>query len=162
MAKKITKTIPMIAAVNEVAWYAQEKESLSALSVKARWNLKKNMKELDNIASQFHEFKNNLEEELRTKYTTDEMSDEAVLDDGNIGRKVKAEYLDDYQKDVDDMNAKIGELLYEDEEVNLYVINMDDEVERMADDAELSDAAMDMLSLFEDIVTEEYLEGETE
>lgn len=162
MAKKITKTIPMIAAVNEVAWYTQEKESLSSLSVKARWNLKKNMKELDNIASQFHEFKNNLEEELRTKYTTDEMSDEAVLDDGNIGRKVKAEYLDDYQKDIDDMNAKIGELLYEDEEVNLYVINMDDEVERMADDAELSDAAMDMLSLFEDIVTEEYLEGETE
>lgn len=156
MAKKITKTIPMIAAVNEVAWYVQEKDTLSALSVKARWNLKKNMKELDNIASQFHEFKTNLEEELRAKYTTDEMSNETVLEDGNIGRKVKDEYLEDYQKDIEEMNAKVSELLYEDEEVNLYVIDMDDEVERMADDADLSDAAMDMLSLFEDI------EGETE
>lgn len=156
MAKKITKTIPMIAAVNEVAWYIQEKDTLSVLSVKARWNLKKNMKELDNIASQFHEFKTNLEEELRAKYTTDEMSNETVLEDGNIGRKVKDEYFEDYQKDVEEMNAKVSELLYEDEEVNLYVIDMDDEVERMADDADLSDAAMDMLSLFEDI------EGETE
>ena len=156
MAKKITKTIPMIAAVNEVAWYVQEKDTLSVLSVKARWNLKKNMKELDNIASQFHEFKTNLEEELRAKYTTDEKSNETVLEDGNIGRKVKDEYLEDYQKDVEEMNAKVSELLYEDEEVNLYVIDMDEEVERMADDADLSDAAMDMLSLFEDI------EGETE
>ena len=156
MAKKITKTIPMIAAVNEVAWYVQEKDTLSVLSVKARWNLKKNMKELDNIASQFHEFKTNLEEELRAKYTTDEKSNETALEDGNIGRKVKDAYLEDSQKDVEEMNAKVSELLYEDEEVNLYVIDMDEEVERMADDADLSDAAMDMLSLFEDI------EGETE
>ena len=97
MAKKITKTIPMIAAINETAWYAQEKETLGALSVKARWNLKKNMKELDVLASQFQEFKNGLEEELRAKYTTDEMSVETEVDDGNgnkvPGRKIKDEHM---------------------------------------------------------------------
>ena len=158
MAKKITKTIPMIAAVNEVAWYGQEKNSLSALSVKARWNLKKNMKELDGIAAQFQEFKSGLEEELRVKYTTDEMSVDTEVDDGNgnkvPGRRIKDEHMEAYQKDVAEMNQKINELLYEDEEVDLYIIDMDAEVERMSDDAELSDAAMDMLSLFE------YVEGE--
>lgn len=153
MAKKITKTIPMIAAINETAWYAQEKEALGALSVKVRWNLKKNMKELDVLASQFQEFKNGLEEELRTKYTTDEMSVETEVDDGNgnkvPGRKIKDEYMEAYQNDVNEMNAKINELLYEEEEISLYAIDMDAEVERMSDDAELSDAAMDMLSLFE-------------
>lgn len=153
MAKKITKTIPMIAAINETAWYMQEKETLGALSVKARWNLKKNIKELDVLASQFQEFKNGLEEELRAKYTTDEKSIEAEVDDGVgnkvPGRKVKDEFIKDYQNDVNEMNTKINELLYEEEEVNLYTINMDAEIERMSDDAELSDAAMDMLSLFE-------------
>lgn len=150
---KITKTIPMIAAVNEVAWYAQEKESLGALSVKARWNLKKNMKELEALATQFHEFKQNLEEELRVKWTTDEVSDETEIDDGNgnkvPGRKIKDEYLDEYKKDFADIDAKINELLYEEEEIGVYTIDMDAEVERMSDDAELSNAALDMLSLFE-------------
>ena len=154
MAKKITKNIPMIAAVNEVAWYGQEKDSLSALSVKARWNLKKNMKELDSLASQFYEFKQNIEEEIRAKYTTEEKSVETEIDEGNgnkvPGRKVKDEFIEDYKKDIEDMNQKINELLYEEEEIDLYVIDMDAEVERMSDDAELSNAAMDMLSLFED------------
>lgn len=154
MAKKITKNIPMIAAVNEVAWYGQEKDALSALSVKARWNLKKNMKELDSLASQFYEFKQNIEEEIRAKYTTEEKSVETEIDEGNgnkvPGRKVKDEFIEDYKKDIEDMNQKINELLYEEEEIDLYVIDMDAEVERMSDDAELSDAAMDMLSLFED------------
>lgn len=153
MAKKITKTIPMIAAINETAWYAQEKEMLSALSVKARWNLKKNMKELEALATQFHEFKQNLEEELRVKWTTDEVSDETEIDDGNgnkvPGRKIKDKYLDEYKKDFADIDAKINELLYEEEEIGVYTIDMDAEVERMSDDAELSDAALDMLSLFE-------------
>lgn len=153
MAKKITKTIPMIAAINETAWYMQEKETLGALSVKARWNLKKNIKELDVLASQFQEFKNGLEEELRAKYITDEKSTETEVDDGAgnkvPGRKVKDEFIKDYQNDVNEMNIKINELLYEEEEVNLYTIDMDAEIERMSDDAELSDAAMDMLSLFE-------------
>lgn len=74
MIEKITKTIPMIAAVNEVAWYEQERASLTSLSIKARWNLKKNIAKLDELASQFREFKQNLEDELRAKYTTDEKS----------------------------------------------------------------------------------------
>ena len=153
MAKKITHTIPMIAAVNEVAWYEQEKDSLSVLSVKARWNLKKNMKALGELAQQFNEFRDNIQGELRERYTTDEMSDEAEVDDGNgnkvPGRKVKDEYLEEYNRDVNEMNAKLVDLLNEMEDVDLYYIDMDAEVENLPDGAELSDAAMDMLSLFD-------------
>ena len=153
MSKKIYKTIPVIAAVNEVAWYGQEKDKLNCLSVKARWNLKKNIKELEKISSQYDELRNELDTELRDKYSTDEKSIETEIDqpDGSKqpGRRVKDEYLEEYQKDIQDMNNKINELLSDTEEVALYIIDIDAEVERMDDDAELSDAAMDMLSLFE-------------
>lgn len=153
MGKKITKAIPVIAAVNEVAWYAQEKDNLGALSVKARWNLKKNIKELEGIATQYREFRNTLEDELRAKYSNDDMSTESEIDDGNgnmvPGRTVKDEYLDDFHKDTAEMQRKLDELLYDNEDVALYEIDMDAEVERMPDDAQISDAALDMLSLFD-------------
>lgn len=159
MSKKIFKTIPVIAAVNEVAWYGQEKDKLNDLSVKTRWNLKKNIKELDKIAAQYHEFRNELDTQLREKYSNDEMSIEAEVEqpDGTKqpGRRVKDEYLKQYQKDITEMNDKINDLLQDTEEVELYVIDMDAEVEKMKDDAELSDAAMDMLSLFEDNIDNE-------
>lgn len=121
MTNKITKTIPMIAAVNEVAWYEKEKDSISVLSVKARWNLKKNIKKLDELASQFREFKENLEADLRTQYTTEEKSVEAEIDDGNgnkvPGRRVKEEYFEEYQNAVNEMNIKMVELLNEEEEI---------------------------------------------
>ena len=41
--KKITKTIPMMGALNEVAWYEKEKSSISGLSATARLALKRNM-----------------------------------------------------------------------------------------------------------------------
>jgi hypothetical protein len=164
MSKKIYKTIPVIAAVNEVAWYGQEKDKLNDLSVKARWNLKKNIKELGKIADQYNEFRGELDTQLREKYSNDEMSVETEIDqpDGTKqpGRRVKDEYLEQYQKDIAEMNEKINELLRDTEEVELYIIDMDAEVEKMKDDAELSDAAMDMLSLFEDI--EETISEESE
>ena len=154
MSNKIYKTIPVMAAVNEVAWYSQERDQLTALSVKARWNLKKNMKELEKLSTMFDELRNSLDQELRDKYATDEKSvdTEIVGADGTKqpGRRVKDEYLDEYQKEVEEMNQKINELLANTEEVELYVIDMDAEVERMSDDADISDTAMDMLSLFMD------------
>ena len=155
MSKKIVKTFPVIVALNETAWYTQEKDSLGSLSVKARWNLKKNIKEFEKISTEFIEFREGLENEISKKYFgDDERSEPAEITDkdGNKqnGRKVKKEFVDEYNKDIEEVNRKLQELLYDEEEVEIYIIDMDAEIERMPDDAVLSDKAMDMLSIYED------------
>lgn len=58
--KKITKTIPMMGALNEVAWYEKEKNSISGLSATARLALKRNMNQLSEIANNFYQIRDEL------------------------------------------------------------------------------------------------------
>lgn len=154
MSKTITKTIQTIVALNEVAWYDKEKDSCAGLSNMARFNLKRNIKALREIADSFYEFRNEEDAKIRDKFTTDEMSEEKMIKDENgnevPGRVVKDEYLDDLKKVQEEAQAKLNEILTDTEEVNLYVISLEDEIER-ADmhDVEIPDSVMDMISLFD-------------
>ena len=155
------KTIPVIAALNEVAWYNKEKDSISSLSVKARWNLKKNMAALEPLATRFNEFRDEEQKKLLDAYMTEEKSEETTItaEDGTeqMGRRVKDEYREEFDAKAQEINMKLQELLMETEEVTIYPIDMDAEIEHMDMDAELSDEAMDMLSLF---MEEEEVEGD--
>ena len=149
MSKTITKTIQKIVALNEIAWYDKEKDSYTA-----RFNLKRNMKTLREIADSFYEFKNEEDAKIREKFTTDEMSEEKMIKDENgndvPGRVVKDEYLDDLKKAQEEAQAKLNEILMDTEEVNLYIINLEDEVERADEKGiEIPDSVMDMISLFD-------------
>lgn len=154
MSKKITKTIPVIAALNETSWYEQKRDEVKNLSASARLALKRNMKALSEMASEFRELQQELNQELQEKYSTDEKSVETELEgpDGNMqpGRKVKDEFLEDYQNDINEVNSKLDALLRDEDEVELYVIDLDAELERIDEkDLEISDEAIDMLSLYE-------------
>lgn len=154
--KKITKTIPMVGALNEVAWYEKEKNSISGLSATARLALKRNMNQLSEIANNFYQIRDELQTELRNKYSTDEKSTETEVEnaDGSKvpGRHVKDEYLNEYQSEVAELQNKLNEVLADTEEVELFVINLDSQLERIDQkDLEISDAAIDMLTMFEDI-----------
>lgn len=154
--KKITKTIPMMGALNEVAWYEKEKNSISGLSATARLALKRNMNQLSEIANNFYQIRDELQSELRSKYSTDEKSTETEVEnaDGSKvpGRHVKDEYLKEYQSEVAELQNKLNEMLADTEEVELFVINLDSQLERIDQkDLEISDAAIDMLTMFEDI-----------
>ena len=93
MSKTITKTIQKIVALNEIAWYDKEKDSYTGLSNMARFNLKRNMKTLREIADSFYEFRNEEDAKIREKFTTDEVSEEKMIKDENgndvPGRVVK-------------------------------------------------------------------------
>lgn len=154
--KKITKTIPMMGALNEVAWYEKEKNSISGLSATARLALKRNMNQLSEIANNFYQIRDELQSELRSKYSTDEKSTETEVEnaDGSKvpGRHVKDEYLKEYQSEVAELQNKLNEMLADTEEVELFVIDLDSQLERIDQkDLEISDAAIDMLTMFEDI-----------
>lgn len=154
--KKITKTIPMMGALNEVAWYEKEKNSISGLSATARLALKRNMNQLSEIANNFYQIRDELQTELRNKYSTDEKSTETEVEnaDGSKvpGRHVKDEYLNEYQSEVAELQNKLNEVLTDTEEVELFVIDLDSQLERIDQkDLEISDAAIDMLTMFEDI-----------
>lgn len=155
MSKKIVKTIPMVAALNEVAWYEQNKSDISSLSATARLALKRNMNQLSEMSKEFYQLRDELQEELRSKYSTDEKSIETEVEDadGNKvpGRHVKDEYLEEYQDEVTELQGKINDMLADTEEVELFIIDIDAELERIDQkDLDISDAAIDMLTLFED------------
>lgn len=155
MSKKITKTITNMVALNETSWYEQHREDSAVLSAKARLALKRNMKELDELAKDFYEMRDELDTKIREKYSDDKYSTETEIEDENgnkqPGRSVKDEYLDEYRKEIREMQIKLDEVLNDTVEVDLYVINLDDEVDRIDEKGlEISDATMDMISLFED------------
>ena len=154
MSKTITKTIQTIVALNEVAWYDKEKDSYAGLSNMARFNLKRNMKALREIADNFYEFRNEEDTKIREKFSTDEMSEEKMINDENgnevPGRVVKDEYLDDLNKAREEAQSKLNEILNDTEEVSLYVISLEDEIERADEKGiEIADSVMDMISLFD-------------
>lgn len=154
MSKKITKNISVLVALNETAWYEQKKEDINSLSATARLALKRNMRKLQEVAKDFYELRDELEGAIREKYSSDDMSVDTEIDgpDGTKqpGRKVKDEYLEEFQKEQQEMQTKLDNLLAETEDVEFITINLEAEAERADEkDLDISDDTLDMLSLFE-------------
>ena len=135
-------------AVELSAWYQQEKDELGALSIKSRWNLKKNMLEIDKIANQFNEFKESTMQAFRDSYINNDKTFREEDQDGRELFKIKPEFVEDWRKEMGEINAKLAEVAEEENEIELHEIDMEAEIERMPDDAKLSDAAMNALMTF--------------
>lgn len=135
-------------AVELSAWYQKDKDNLGALSIKSRWNLKKNMLEIDKIARQFTEFKESTMQEFRDSYINNDKTLREEDQDGRELFKIKPEFIEDWRKEMGEINAKLAEVAEEENEVELHEIDMEAEIERMPDDAALSDAAMNALMMF--------------
>lgn len=142
------QTIKVQKAVELSAWYQKDKDNLGALSIKSRWNLKKNMLEIDKIARQFTEFKESTMQEFRDSYINNDKTLREEDQDGRELFKIKPEYIEDWRKEMGEINAKLAEVAEEENEVELHEIDMEAEIERMPDDAALSDAAMNALMTF--------------
>lgn len=142
------QTIKVQKAVELSAWYQKDKDNLGALSIKSRWNLKKNMLEIDKIARQFTEFKESTMQEFRDSYINNDKTLREEDQDGRELFKIKPEYIEDWRREMGEINAKLAEVAEEENEVELHEIDMEAEIERMPDDAALSDAAMNALMMF--------------
>ena len=149
--KKIFKNIEVL---NIVAYVNQmPKEKLDELPLKFRWNLKKNMDKLRPIAESYETFRNERVQELQREWFNEEKSEEFMQtktdengepmkdEDGNEitepMRKIKDEYMEEYQKTVSELNGKLNEIAYEDNEVDLATIEFDTFIDSLLDIREM-------------------------
>lgn len=144
----MTKEMYTIEIVNVVAYFNQmDAEKLKCLPTKMRWNIKKNLGRIVPIAKQFEEFRNELVAELQQNWFDDEHSAEVEEESGKM-RKVKDEYLPDYEKAVEDVNAKLQDILAEKNTVEIDTIDVDGFVDKMPDDCPIEFEDLDVLSVF--------------
>lgn len=125
----MTKTFTTLEILNICAWYKQLRDKdtkpLNILPLKVQWTLKKNISALTPISDNFIEFQTSAEEGLKSKYIGDDKSFDDTDENGNQVRKVKDEFLPEFQNEVNELNQKIQEILDETNEIELTPINVD-------------------------------------
>jgi len=160
MSKTMNKTLQTIEVLNIVAFLddAIKTKKIDELSIKARWAIKKSLKELAEIDSKFKEFKEELESNFKDSYfMNDEKSeptkltqkDENGQDIEVDGRKVKAEFMAEYNQALEDMNAKLREVLFDENDVAINVFDVDSEIDKLSDDSQFTFEDLEMLSIFD-------------
>ena len=152
----MTKELLVMECININGWYNKvraDKNKLNGLSVSTLWALRKNMKKIAETVDSFNELKASLENELQEEFFNDEKSEEITVKGENgedtPARKVKDEYFNDYQKNINELNGKLNELAMTKESYDFASINMDKEIERLNVDCNLDMDDLDMLSIFE-------------
>ena len=117
-------------------WYMSIKEEkpeiISNCSVAVQWGLRQNMNKFLPIAKDFMEMKSELEQKLQAEYATEEKSE--VIEGEEAQRKVKEEYLEEYQKAIEEINKSLTEILSEENEIDIKVVDVDNEVEKTLSD----------------------------
>lgn len=173
---KITKNFTCLEVLNIVAYVNQmPKEKLDELPLKFRWNLKKNIDKLRPIAEAYENFRNEQVQKIQTKWFDEEHSEEfmqtkldgegkPIVDaDGNEVtepmRKIKEEFMDDYTKDVNELNAKLNEIAYEDNEVEISTVDFDAFIDALPEESKIDFDDITMLS-FQDESTNIIKEAE--
>ena len=116
------KEMYLVEVVNVVAWANQlTPEKLNKLNFKLRWALKKALSKLVPDAQEFIKFRDGEVAAMRDKWFDDEHSVEYMEpgedNDGVVEttpmRKIKDEYMEVYQKEIDELNDRINEILAE-------------------------------------------------
>ncbi len=152
----MTKEFLVLECININAWYntIRSNKKLNGLSVPTLWALKKNMSKINDVVTNFNEFKESLESELKENYFNDEKSETTTItnDDGTTSQvqKVKDEYINEYQEEVNRLNGKLNDLAMTKETFDFSPIDMDKEIERIGESCSLDMDDLDMLSAFED------------
>ena len=157
---KNIEVLNIVAYVNNMS-----KEKVDELPLKFRWNLKKNMDKLRPIAESYETFRNERIQELQTEWFNEEKSEEFMQpqidengnpikdEDGNEitepMRKIKDEYMDDYRKVVNELNDKLNEIAYENNEVEISTVDFDAFIDSLPDDSNINFDDVTMLSFMD-------------
>ena len=131
-------TLTTLDVISVVTWYKnireKEEKPLSELPMKTQWAIKKNMDKLNPISQSFFNFREEAENELRQEYATDEKSEDIVNEEtGKTTRQVKAEYMEDYQNKINELNIKLTEIVAEKNDIDLDIIDLDTVIEENGD-----------------------------
>lgn len=165
-----TKTIKLmnIETLNIVAWYKDfsEKKRNKELPVRVQFDLQRNVTKLTEAAQNLEKFRNELLQDIQDEYfKNDEKSYDAdiektdsngnvILDDkGNKvaekGRKVKEEFIAEYQGKLSDADGKYREVAIDTDEYLIKVFDLDAFVDGLADDTKLELDDLNMLSFMD-------------
>ena len=132
--KKVFTTLEVL---NICAWYKQarenEKKPLNSLPLKVQWTLKKNITAMNTIAENFTNLQKEAEDDLRNRYMGDDKSYADKDEQGQDIRKIREEYMSSFQKEVNDMNMKLNDILMETVELELSPINVENIVNEIGD-----------------------------
>ena len=161
---KVFSNLEVLSICNFINQLTSEKND--KLGLKVRWAIKKGNDKLAPIAKRYEDFRNEVVNELQSAWFTDEKSEEFMqpkLDaDGNPMvdadgneitepmRKIKEEFMDDYQAAVVEANKKLEEIAMEKNEVELDTFNIDAFVENLDDDGVLTFDDLTMLTAFDE------------
>ena len=160
MSRTMRKTLQTVEILNIVAFIheAIDTKKIDEISIKARWAIKKSMRELEEVALKFREFKEELESQLKDAYFMNDdkseltkiiQKDENGQDVEVDGRKVKAEYMAQYNQDLENINAKLREVLLDDNEIEINVFDVDEEINKLTDDSKFTFEDLEILSVFD-------------
>lgn len=174
----ITKQFSSLEILNIVAYanqFTTDSEKMSCLPLKFKWNLTKNMKKLTPFAQEYENFRDENFQALQATWFDEEHSNEIMqpklgadgkpeVDENGAeitepARKIKDEYMDDYRKAVDELNAKLTEIALEQNKVELSCVDFDEFVDNLPDDTKLDIEDLTMLS-FMDMTTNTIDEAE--
>ncbi len=87
------------------------------------------------IGEKFSELRNELADKLQADWFESDRAEEYTDEEtGEAGRKIKAEFEQDYEEAVAKCNAEIGELLDEKNEINIVPFDVDAYVDSLSDD----------------------------
>jgi len=141
-------TLSTLEILNIVSWYKEkrqdEKKPLGALPLKIQWELKKNIDKISPIADSYMNFKQEIENKLQEEYATDEKS--MIDESDNTVRKIKDEYIAEYQKEIAEMTEKLNEILIEQNEIEMNSFDVEDILNNLEDDCGLTIDDLDILN----------------
>lgn len=137
MKNKELYTLEVVNLMAEIKKILDNEEKAGALPIKFRWELKKTISELMPTVKNFEEFRQELVDELQKEYSGDDKSHVETMEDGTESRKVNDEFLGEYEKRVNELNAKLQEVLTEKNEYTIHTVDMDAFVENLPDDTPL-------------------------
>lgn len=147
-------TLSTLEVLNILAWENQlSKEKMDAIPLKVRYGLKKFTNKIVADGKSFEEIRDTEIEKIQGAYSSDEKSydvEEVVKDENGevmkdedgkdmvrTNRKVKEEYLEEYNLALEALNDKLTEILKETNEYEVNPINIEEVVNNLPDDTPL-------------------------
>ena len=143
-----TKEIELTTAevVNLVSFFNQEIENqkqdenafFNTLPNLMLWKFRRNIKVLAPTYQEFETTREALQLDLQSKWFTEEYT-EPIEGDENGALRIKDEYLDEYQKAVNEANQKLNEILLDKATYVIQVMDMNAEIEKCIDKIDSKD-----------------------
>lgn len=160
---KISKEFTVFEIDNIVKYYRGIRENelmknkFNIFSIATQYSIKKNMDIMAEATASYTEFREEKEKELHENYFNDEKSFETMIkqiENGEekevSGRQVKDEYMDEFKKVQTEMLTELYKLASEKVTLELYPIDLDEEIQNIDKDThtKINMDDLDFLSIF--------------